>query len=54
MELCTGHREVHLQEVVSTQAPSPTLRCCEGGIEGMGEMGCLVLVGLKGKGESEE
>ena len=54
LELYTGHREVHPQGILSTQAPSPTLRCCEGGMEGMGEMVCLVLVGLKDRGESKE
>ena len=54
LKLSTGYREVHLQEVVSIQAPSLTLRCCEGEMEGMGEMGCLVPVGLKDKGESED
>ena len=53
LEFYTGHRGVHPQEIVSTQAPSPTLRCCEGGMEGMGEMGFLVLVDLKDRGESK-
>ena len=54
LELCTGHRGVQPQEVLSTQAPSPTLRCYEGGMEGMGEMGYLVLVDPKDRGESKE
>ena len=54
LELCTGYREVHLQEMASTQAPFLTLRCCEGEMEGMVEMVCLVLVGLKDRGESKE
>ena len=40
--------------MVSTQAPSPTLRYCEGGMEGMGEMGCLVLVGHKDRREYKD
>jgi len=35
---------------VSTLVPFPTLRYCEEGMEGMDEMGCLVLVGHKDKG----
>ena len=54
LELCTGHRGVHPQGMASTQAPSLTLRCCEGEMEGMGEMVCLVLVGLKDNEESED
>ena len=49
LELCTGHREVHLQGMLSTQAPSPTLRYCKGGMGGMGEMGCLVFKDHKGQ-----
>ena len=33
------------------QAPSLILRCCEGGVEGMDEMECLVLVDLKDRKE---
>ena len=40
--------------MVSTQAPFLTLRCCEGGMEGMVETVYLVLVGLKDKGESKD
>ena len=29
-------------------------RCCEGGVEGMGEMECLVSMFLKDRGESKE
>ena len=54
LELNTGHRGVHPQGTVSTQALSPTLRCCEEGMEGMGEMECLVPMGLKDRGESKE
>ena len=54
LELWTGHREAHPQGMLSTQAPSPTLRYCEGGMEGMGEMACLVLVDLKDREESKE
>ena len=54
LELSTGHRGVHPQGMVSTQAPSPTLRCYEGGMEGMGETVCLVLVGPKDREESKE
>ena len=54
LDLCIGHRGVHPQEMVSTQAPFPTLRCCEGGMEGMGEMECLAPVGLKDREESKE
>ena len=54
LELSTGHRGMHPQGMLSTQAPSLTLRCCEGGMEGMGEMESLVHVGLQDKGESKE
>ena len=54
LENCTGHRGVHPQGMLSTQVPSPTLRCCEGEMEGMDEMVCLVLVGLKDRKESKE
>ena len=54
LELSTGHRGVHPQGAVSTQAPSLTLRCCEEGMEGMGEMECLVLVDLKDREENKE
>ena len=57
LENCTDHRGVHPQGIMSTQALSPTLRCCEGEIrelEGMGETVCLVLVGLKDREESKE
>ena len=54
LELCTDHRGVHPQGMVSTQVPSHTLRYCEGGMEGMGEMVCLVPVGLKDRKESKE
>ena len=40
--------------MVSTQVPSHTLRYCKGGMEGMDEMECLVLVDLKDRGESKE
>ena len=33
---------------------SPTLRCCEGEMEGMGETECLVHVGLKDRGERSD
>ena len=45
VELWTGHRGLHPQGTewtVSTLVPFPTLRCCEGGTEGMDGMGCLV------------
>ena len=51
LDLWTGHREAHPQELLSTQALSPTLRCCEGGMEEMGETVYLVLVGLKDREE---
>ena len=54
LENCTGHRGVHPQGIISTQVLSPTLRCCEGGMEGMGEMVCLVPVDLKDREESKE
>ena len=54
LKFSTGHREVHPLGMLSTQALSPTLRYYEGGMEGMGEMGCLVLVGLKDREESKE
>ena len=54
LELWTGHRGVHPQGMLSTQALSPTLRYCEGGMEEMDEMECLVLVDLKDRGESKE
>ena len=56
LQLCTGHRGVHPQGMLSTQALS-TLRCYVGEMEGMGEMGemvCLVLVDLKDREESKE
>ena len=53
LQLCTGHREVHPQGMLSTQALS-TLRCCVGGMEGMGETVCLVPVDLKDRQESKE
>ena len=40
--------------MLSTQVPSPTLRCCEEGMEEMDEMECLVLVDLKDRRESKE
>ena len=54
LELCTGHRGVLIQGTewtVSTLVPSPTLRYCEGGMEGMDEMGFQVPVGHKDRGE---
>ena len=54
LELCTDHRGVHPQGMVSTQVPSHTLRYCEGGMEGMDEMECLALVGPKAKKENKE
>ena len=51
LELSTGHRGVQPQEIVSTQVPSPTLRYCEEGMEGMDEMEYLVLVDLKDREE---
>ena len=54
LENCTGHRGVHPQGIISTQALSPTLKCCKEGMEGMDEMVCLVLVGLKDREESKE
>ena len=54
LEFYTGHRGMHPQGIVSTQVPFPTLRCCEGGMEGMDETVCLVLVGHKDRGESKE
>ena len=50
LDLHTGHRGVLIQGTVSTKAPYPTLRYCEGGMGGMDEMGCLVPVGHKDKG----
>ena len=40
--------------MISTQVPSPTLRCCEEGMEEMDEMECLVPVGLKDREVSKE
>jgi len=57
LELWTGHREMHPQGTkwtVSTQAPCPTLRYCEGGMEGMDEMGFQVPVDYKDRGERLE
>ena len=42
---------MHPQGMLSTQALSPTLRCCVGGMEEMGETVYLVLVGLKDREE---
>ena len=57
LELWTGHRGMHpqgMEGTASTQAPYPTLRCCEGGMAGTDGMGCLVPVGHKDKGEKLE
>ena len=51
LEICRGLKGVQPQEIVSTQAPSPTLRYCEGGMEEMDEMEYLVLVDLKDREE---
>ena len=53
-QLYTGHRGVHLQGMVLIPVPSPTLRCCEGGMEGMDKTVCLVPMGLKDRRESKE
>ena len=53
LEFWTGHRGVHplgTEWTVSTLVPFPTLKCCEGGMEGMDGMGCLVPAGHKDKG----
>ena len=50
LENCT----VHPQGIISTQALSLTLKCCEGEMEEMGETVCLVPVGLKDRKESKE
>ena len=50
LELWTGHRGVHplgTEWTVSTLVPFPTLRCCEGEMEGIDEMGCLAPVDHK-------
>ena len=54
LKLSTGHRGVHPQGIVSTQVPFPTLRCCEGEMEGMDETVCLAPVGLKDREESKD
>jgi len=57
LELWTGHRGMHplrTEWIVSTLVTYPTLRCCEGGMEGTDGMGCLVPVGHKDKGERLE
>ena len=48
LELFRGHGEMHPQEMVPIQA---ALKCCEGEMEGMGEMVCLVLGELKDRRE---
>ena len=54
LDICTGHRGMHPQAIVSIQAPFLTLRCCKEGMEGMEETVFLVPVGLKDRGESKE